>query len=128
MDDIKEGRKSSFAEFLTDDVAHRNLRTNENANGVLTIQQTQRNELRKETSEKFLDFLLDNGLNAFQTKSGIIIEVDNENVGPISLELKLAFKSLNYNVEEQADLFDEESEEKAEAAAAKAKAKAKKGK
>ena len=123
-----EDKEQSFAEFLDNDIAHRELRTNENSNGVLTIQQTQRNALRKEVADKFVEFLLDNDLDTFQTKDGIIIRVDNEYVGPVSIELKLAFKALGYDPEEQAELFDEERDAKAAAAAEKAKAKNKESK
>ena len=118
-----EEKEQTFAEYLDNDIANRELRTNENSNGVLTIQQTQRNALRKEVADKFVEFLLDNGLDAFQTKDGIIIKVDNKYVGAVSIELKLAFKALGYDPEEQAELFDEERDNKARAAEEKAKAK-----
>ena len=121
-----EEKEQTFCEYLDNDIANRELRTNENSNGVLTIQQTQRNALRKEVADKFVEFLLDNGLDAFQTKDGIIIKVDNKYVGAVSIELKLAFKALGYDPEEQAELFDEERDNKARAAEEKAKAKAKK--
>jgi hypothetical protein len=123
----KVEEEQTFAEFLEKDLGHRELRTNENANGVLTIQQTQRNALRKEVADKFVEFLLDQGLDAFQTKDGIILKVDNEYVGTVSIELKLAFKALTYDPEEQAELYDEERDAKAAAAEEKAKSKAKKG-
>ena len=118
-----EEKEQTFVEYLDNDIANRELRTNENANGVLTIQQTQRNALRKEVADKFVEFLLDNSLDAFQTKDGIIIKVDNKYVGAVSIELKLAFKALGYDPEEQAELFDEERDNKARAAEEKAKAK-----
>jgi hypothetical protein len=121
-----EEKEQTFCEYLDNDIANRELRTNENSNGVLTIQQTQRNALRKEVADKFVEFLLDNGLDAFQTKDGIIIKVDNKYVGAVSIELKLAFKALGYDPEEQAELFDEERDNKARAAEEKAKTKAKK--
>lgn len=121
-----EEEEQTFCEYLDNDIANRELRTNENSNGVLTIQQTQRNALRKEVADKFVEFLLDNGLDAFQTKDGIIIKVDNKYVGTVSIELKLAFKALGYDPEEQAELFDEERDNKARAAEEKAKSKAKK--
>ena len=121
-----EEKEQTLCEYLDNDIANRELRTNENSNGVLTIQQTQRNALRKEVADKFVEFLLDNGLDAFQTKDGIIIKVDNKYVGAVSIELKLAFKALGYDPEEQAELFDEERDNKACAAEEKAKAKAKK--
>lgn len=126
QEEASEEDELPFNEYLEKDIGARDLHTNENANGVLTIQQTQRNALRREVSDHFVEFLLDNGLDAYQTKDGIILRVDNKNVGVISIELKLAFKSLNYNPEEQADLYEDEQVQKAEAAAAKAKAKAKK--
>ena len=121
-----EEKEQAFCEYLDNNIANRELRTNENSNGVLTIQQTQRNALRKEVADKFVEFLLDNGLDAFQTKDGIIIKVDNKYVGAVSIELKLAFKALGYDPEEQAELFDEERDNKARAAEEKAKAKTKK--
>ena len=121
-----EEKEQTFCEYLDNDIANRELRTNENSNGVLTIQQTQRNALRKEVADKFVEFLLDNGLDAFQTKDGIIIKVDNKYVGAVSIELKLAFKALGYDPEEQAELFDEERDNKARATEEKAKSKAKK--
>ena len=121
-----EEKEQAFCEYLDNDIANRELRTNENSNGILTIQQTQRNALRKEVADKFVEFLLDNGLDAFQTKDGIIIKVDNKYVGAVSIEHKLAFKALGYDPEEQAELFDEERDNKARAAEEKAKAKTKK--
>ena len=121
-----EEKEQTFYEYLDNDIANRELRTNENSNGVLTIQQTQRNALRKEVADKFVEFLLDNGIDSFQTKDGIIIKVDNKYVGAVSIELKLAFKALGYDPEEQAELFDEERDNKDSAAEEKAKSKAKK--
>lgn len=115
----------NFLELMKD-LETRDLNTNVNANGKITIQQTQRNALRKELVDAFYDFLIEQKLDVFLTGDGIILAVENANIGTISIEAKLAFKALDYNPEDEADAYEDELAAKAADKASKAKAKAKK--
>ena len=115
----------NFLELMKD-LETRDLNTNVNANGKITIQQTQRNALRRELVDAFYDFLIDQKLDVFLTGDGIILAVENVNIGTISIEAKLAFKALDYNPEDEADAYEDELAAKAAEKASKAKAKAKK--
>ena len=110
---------------LMKDLETRDLNTNVNANGKITIQQTQRNALRRELVDSFYDFLIAQGIDAYLTGDGIIMAVENEHIGTISIETKLAFKALDYNPADEADLYEEELVIKAEEKQNKAKSKAK---
>lgn len=113
-----------FLELMTD-LETRDLNTNVNANGKITIQQTQRNALRKELVNSFYDYLIDQGLDVYLTSDGIIMAAENEHIGTISIEVKLAFKALDYNPADEADSYEDELASKAEEKANKAKIKAK---
>lgn len=115
----------NFLELMKD-LETRDLNTNVNANGKITIQQTQRNALRKELVDAFYDFLIEQKLDVFLTGDGIILAVENANIGTISIEAKLAFKALDYNPEDEADAYEDELAAKAADKASKAKVKAKK--
>lgn len=115
----------NFLELMKD-LETRDLNTNVNANGKITIQQTQRNALRKELVDAFYEFLIEQKLDVFLTGDGIILAVENANIGTISIEAKLAFKALDYNPEDEADAYEDELAAKAADKASKAKAKAKK--
>ncbi|NCB45715.1 hypothetical protein EOM81_01745 [bacterium] len=114
----------SFLDLMKE-LETRDLNTNVNANGKITIQQTQRNALRKELVDAFFNFLLDQGIDAYLTNDGIIMAVENEHIGTISIETKLAFKALDYNPADEADLYEDELASKAEEKANKAKIKVK---
>ena len=113
-----------FLELMAD-LETRDLNTNVNANGKITIQQTQRNALRKELVNAFYDYLIEQGLDVYLTADGIILAAENEHIGTISIEVKLAFKALDYNPADEADSYEDELAAKAEEKANKAKLKAK---
>ncbi len=104
--------KNSFTQFL-DDLAVADLQTNETASGKITIKQSQRNALRKQAIQAFYDFLMEQGINAYLTSDGVVIAVEHDLLGTISIENKLTFKALNYDVEEAADQYERELEDKA---------------
>lgn len=110
---------------LMKELETRDLNTNVNVNGKITIQQTQRNALRRELVDAFYDFLINQGIQVFLTNDGIIMAVENQHIGTISIETKLAFKALDYNPMDEADLYEDEQESKAIEKANKAKLKAK---
>ena len=58
---------SRINDFLAE-VEKQDLKTNVNANGTITIQQTQRNELRAKVVEEFYNFLLEQKLDVFYDK------------------------------------------------------------
>lgn len=105
VEEVEEVKVLSFKDFL-EEVEHRDLKTNVNANQVITIQQTQRNALRKELVNSFYNHLIDSGIDAYLTEDGVIIAIENENIGTISIECKMAFKSLDYNPQEEADAYE----------------------
>ena len=116
---------SRLNDFLAE-VEKQDLKTNVNANGTITIQQTQRNELRAKVVEEFYNFLLEQKLDVFMTNGGIVIALENENIGTISLELKIAFKSLDFDPLKEADIYEFERNEKLKKIEQRAKAKARK--
>jgi len=116
---------SRLNDFLAE-VEKKDLKTNVNANGTITIQQTQRNELRAKVVEEFYNFLLEQKLDVFMTNGGIVIALENENIGTISLELKIAFKSLDFDPLKEADIYEFERNEKIKKIEQRAKAKARK--
>jgi len=116
---------SRINDFLAE-VEKQDLKTNVNANGTITIQQTQRNELRAKVVEEFYNFLLEQKLDVFMTNGGIVIALENENIGTISLELKIAFKSLDFDPLKEADIYEFERNEKIKKIEQRAKAKARK--
>ena len=102
------------------------LKTNENANGSLTIQQTQRNSLRAAMMQAFKEDLLDEGFDVFETSDGIILAVENDELGTISIEAKLTIKALDYDPVYEAEAFEMTQMDKAADKARKAEAKARK--
>ena len=62
----------------------------------------------------------------FMTNGGIVIALENENIGTISLELKIAFKSLDFDPLKEADIYEFERNEKLKKIEQRAKAKARK--
>ena len=100
-----------FIEFL-DKLAVADLQTNETAAGKITIKQSQRNNLRKEAIQAYYEFLMEQGINAYLTADGVVIAVEHDLLGTISIESKLTFKALNFDVEEAADQYEREQEAK----------------
>ena len=45
---------------------------------------------------------------------GIILAAENQHIGTISIEVKLAFKALDYNPADEADSYEDELAAKAE--------------
>lgn len=94
-----------FKQHLAE-LEHANLETNETATGRITIKQSMRNKLRKELMHEFYQFLIANDINAFETSSGIIVNIENEGIGDVNIELKLSLKGLDFNLEEELDKFE----------------------
>lgn len=100
--------------------------------GSLAIQQTQRNNMKRELMEAFFeglqDFGAENGVDFYITADGLIMEIVNEDVmnkvaykkdandgdieGLISVEFNLKIKNLDYDAEFEETLYLEEQAEK----------------
>jgi len=102
------------------------LKTNENANGTLTIQQTQRNQQRALMVNELLNDLIDEDMDAYLTADGIILAIEHDEIGTVSIEVKLTFKSLDYDPQLEADAYEEQLQDKEAEKARKAEAKRKK--
>lgn len=111
---MEKTKTNEFAEFL-DKLAVADLQTNETAAGKITIKQSQRNNLRKEAIKAYYNFLMEQGINAYLTADGVVIAVEHDLLGTISIESKLTFKALNFDVEEAADQYEREQESKEKA-------------
>jgi hypothetical protein len=117
MDNLKQ--------FL-DKLAKEPVITNENANGTLTIQQTLRNQLRAKMMQALFNDLVDFNFDAYQTADGLIIAVEHDEVGTISVEIKTTIKSLDYDPQVEADAFEEMLQDKEADKQRKAEAKKRK--
>ena len=112
-----------FNEFLQN-VADSKIQTNITANGVKTVQQTQRNKLRKEGEVALFEDLYNiyEKFDVLQTAEGICIVVSNDDCD-FTIELKLSIKSLDFDAYEESDAFIFAEEEKKRAAIEKAQLK-----
>lgn len=107
------------------------------------IQQTFRNNLTNQLKEmlfedclKSFPFDSKNGIIAYRTKEGVVLEVPNSSIadnitneygsGAISIELKFTIKGLEYNAEEMAEEYDANMRAKAIKAAEDERKKAEK--
>ena len=93
--------------------------TNKTAKGTITIKQTQRNAVRNALVPELAQFLVDNDINAWMTRDGVVINIDNDSVGEVNIELKLSIKGLDYNLDEEIDKFKELEDVKAKRASKK---------
>lgn len=113
---MTEKYNSEFGSFL-DDVEQREFNTNKTATGAITIQQSQRNTLRKEGLAKFkadLEWLYGDRFDIVETKDGIVVVAENEPNGfTFSWEIKCTIKSINYDPFLEAQTYDDEEAEKA---------------
>lgn len=108
---------SKFKEFLNT-VENTEYQTNTTATGALTIQQSVRNELRKQgvaALKADLQWLYGENFDVVETKEGIVIVAEN-NCGDFtfSWELKNTIKSLDYDPFIQASNYEEALAAKAE--------------
>lgn len=97
-----------------------NLLTELNTTEIPTIEteegtkynQTYRNKLRRRIVEALLEDFLDLGFDAYQVDRGVAFIVPNEELGSISFILAPTMTSLDYDPEEEADLFQQKQEKK----------------
>lgn len=106
-----------FTKFLNK-VASENYATNTTATGAVTIQQSIRNDLRKEGIAALKSDLMQmygKEFDIVETKEGIVIVAENDPGNfTFSWELKSTIKSLDYDPFMEANYFDEEQASKAE--------------
>ena len=114
---MNETYEPKFSEFLRN-IETTEFETNTTATGALTIQQSIRNELRKQglTALKAdLEWLYGKEFDVVETKDGIVLVAENEPGDfTFSWELKNTIKSLDYDPFIQASNFEEATAEKAE--------------
>lgn len=100
-----------FNQFLQT-VAKNSYGTNTTAVGTVTIQQSERNALRKQGVEALKNDLIKmygTEFDVLETKDGIVIAVENEPGNfTFSWELKSTIKSLDYDPFIEANNYDEE--------------------
>jgi hypothetical protein len=75
---------------------------------------------------ELLNDLLDEGMDAYLTADGIILAIEHDEIGTVSIEVKLTFKSLDYDPQLEADAYEEQLQDKEAEKARKAEAKRKK--
>lgn len=121
--------ESQFGKFL-EKVEQTEFETNTTATGAFTIQQSQRNALRKEGVEAFkadLEWLYGEKFSVVETKDGIVIVAENEPGDfTFSWEVKTTIKSIDYDPFIEANAFEEDEAAKASKKAAREEEKAKK--
>lgn len=107
----------SFATFLKK-ISMTPFETNRTSTGVITIQQSVRNELRRKGLEALIDdltALYGDEFDVVETKDGIIIVAENEPNGfTFSWELKSTIKSVDFDPFIAASAWDKERELKEE--------------
>ena len=118
VEDVEEDVMNTtyFGEFLRK-ISQMELTTNTTSKGETTIQQTPRNELRREglnaLKQDLVKFYGDE-FDVVETKEGIVIVAENEPGGwTFSWELKSTIKSLDYDPFLEAGNFDEDQAQKA---------------
>jgi len=106
---------NNFSAFLRE-VEQTEFETNTTATGANTIQQSQRNILRKKGVAAFKQDLIDmygDEFDVVETKDGIVIVAENEPGNfSFSWEIKSTIKSIDYDAFIEASVFDEENAEK----------------
>ena len=107
----------SFSTFLRS-IEMTPFETNKTSTGVITIQQSVRNELRRKGLEALVDdltALYGDEFDVVETKDGIIIVAENEPNGfTFSWELKSTIKSVDFDPFIAASAWDKEKELKEE--------------
>lgn len=92
------------------------------ATSTKTIEQKQRNTIKRNITEILLNMLKeelgeDNQLlQIYRTKDGILVGIDNEKVGIITVEFKASIKSLDIDPAEEEEAYLEDMAQKAEKA------------
>lgn len=124
---MPENYTSKFGEFLNR-VEQTEFETNTTATGAYTIQQSQRNALRKEGVAAFkadLEWLYGETFDIVETKDGIVIVAENEPGDfTFSWEIKTTIKSIDYDPFIEAATFEEDEAEKASKKASRERDKA----
>ena len=100
-----------FLNFLKK-ITNENLSTNTTATGTATIQQSERNNLRKEGVAALKEDLIamyGNDFDILETKDGLVIAAENRPGGwTFSWELKSTIKSIDYDPFIEANNYDDE--------------------
>lgn len=108
------------------------FRTNTNAKGDYTIQQTERNKLKAQAIDKFYELLkgvCPEDCNVDLTKEGIVVSVYNEKIdNEICFILNPTIPALTYDAQFEAEEYARECKVKAEEKAKKEQAKIAKAK
>lgn len=114
--DDNQGFHTAFGDFLHT-VEQMQFTTNTTSKGDITIQQTPRNELRRQGLQaliKDLVMLYGEDFDVVETKEGIVIVAENQPDGwTFSWELKSTIKSLNFDPFLEACHWDEDQAAKA---------------
>lgn len=81
-----------------------------------SIEQKQRNTIKRNLTEAMYDVLQEiigdtSLLTLYRTKDGLMVGIDNERVGIIPLEFKIAIKNLDCDPEEEAIAYQERQKE-----------------
>lgn len=91
------------------------------------IEQATRNNYRKMLIERLLEVLkegLENDtIKVVRTRNGIGIAIDNETIGWLPIEVTVMFKDLDFDVLEEAELYQQELKDKTAEEEKKAQAK-----
>lgn len=104
--------------FLTS-VATREFAVNEKGE----LKQNERNQLKADILKAFAEFLTENGIENFQVKDGLAIEITNADLGAIPVVIDFTMKSLQFDVVTENEIFMKEVAEKHAKAEAKAREK-----
>lgn len=122
-------KPNNFANFLKK-VEETEFETNTTATGAYTIQQSQRNALRKDGVAAFkadLEWLYGDLFDVVETKDGIVIVAENEPGDfTFSWEVKSTIKSIDYDPFLEQMAFEESEADKASKKAQKEQEKARK--
>lgn len=125
----KNDYSPKFKDFLKM-VEETEFDTNTTATGAYTIQQSQRNLLRKEGVAAFkedLQWLYGDDFDVVETKDGIVVVAENEPGDfTFSWEIKTTIKSIDYDPFVEAGNFEDEVQEKEQKKLQRELAKAKK--
>lgn len=79
------------------------------------IQQTQRNELKEAATLAVMDLLTVEGVDCFRTNEGIVIAIDNATVRKtVHFVIDPVVKSMDYNLDDEIQAYEDKLEERAE--------------
>lgn len=90
------------------------------------LKQNERNGFRAEFLANLSDFLTENGVPNLATKDGLAVEVENTEIGAVTVVVGVTVKTLEFDALTESEEFAKAVAEKARIAKEKAEAKAKK--